>query len=102
MNRIVQCLWPFDERFRQVGNLPEHLKAPTRMRNRWRLNELLPFIQRWFVVLGFLGLCLYISGHLPPEGPLGLLLHIVLFTAWWAALCFTVFLVWLYSMRPRR
>lgn len=100
MNQIVQRLWPFSERFRQVETLPEHLKEPTRMRNRWRLNELLPFIQRWFAVLGFLWLCLYISSHLP-EGPLCLLLHIVFFTAWWAALYFTAFLVWLYSMRPR-
>lgn len=100
MNRIVKYLWPFDERFGQVENLPEHLKEQRRMRNRWRLNELLPFIQRWFVVLGALGLCLYISDHLP-DGPLRLLLHIVLFTAWLAALFFTAFLVWLYSMRPR-
>ncbi len=99
MKWMTQYLWPFDERFRQVESLPQHLKEPTRMRNRWRLHGLLPFIQRWFVVLGFVGLCLYITDNLP-EGPVSFLLHIVLFTAWWAALCFTAFLVWLYSMRP--
>jgi hypothetical protein len=99
MKQMVQWLWPFGERFRQVGHQPEHLKEPIRMRNRWRLNELLPFIKRWFIVLGILGLCLYTADHLP-DGPVSLLLHIVLFTATSAALGFTIFLVWLYSMRP--
>ena len=99
---MVKWLWPFDERFplQEVDGLPEHLKASTRMKNRWRLNGLLPFIQRWFVVLGLLGLSLYIAGYLP-GGLVSLLVHIVLFTALWAATCFTAFLVWLYSLRPR-
>jgi hypothetical protein len=96
---LRNALWPFDQICRGVEDLPDHLTEPMRMRNRWRLLELLPFIRRGFVVLGFLGLCLYIADKLP-VGNVNLVLHIVLFTAWWFALCFTSFLVWLHSMRP--
>lgn len=98
MISLVKNLWPFDESFKKVHNLPEHLKHSARMKNRWRLSELRPFIQRWGVVIGFFSLLLATTDLLP-EGEMRLLLRVVLFTAWWMALCFTAFLGWLYSMR---
>ena len=100
MDQLRNWLWPFDDMFLKVENLPGHLKEQARMRNRWRLDALVPFIVRWFFVVGFLGLSLYIADHFP-DGIGSLLLHMFLFTAWVAAIGVTALLVWLYSMRPK-
>jgi len=97
---VVQWLWPFDGRFKTVDHLPDLHQGPARMRNRWRLHELVPFIQRWGLVLVALGLLLYVAEH-ALQGPVGLFLRVLIFTAWWAAFCFTGFLVWLHAQRPR-
>lgn len=65
-----------------------------------KLDALMPFIQRWFVLVGMLGLSLYVIDHMP-ETVSKLVLMLLLGTAWWSALCFTGFLIWLWSMRPR-
>lgn len=80
-----------------VEQLPEHLQESARMRNRWKLGELRPFILRWLVVVGMLGLSLEVAHRM--EGPLAFVLHLVLFTAWGAALAFSGLLVFLYTKR---
>lgn len=100
MEKLKQWLWPFDGNFLEVEQLPEHLKEQARMRNRWRLDALRPYILRWVGIVGFLGLSLYIVGYMPDSG-LSLFLHTVVFTAWFASVCITGGLVWLYSKRPK-
>ena len=100
MEKLKQWLWPFDESFLEVEHLPENLKEQVRMRNRWRLDALRPFILRWAGVVGVLGLSLYIVGHMP-NSRLVLVLHTVLFTAWFVSVCITGGLLWLYSKRPK-
>lgn len=99
MMSLRDALWPFHQMFHDVDGLPEHLKESVRMRNRWRAEGLLPFILRWFAIVGFLSLCLYIADYLP-DSLMSLILHMALLTAWMLALGFTAFLLVLYSMRP--
>ncbi|WP_163055882.1 hypothetical protein [Acidithiobacillus ferrooxidans] len=96
---LRDALWPFHQMFHDVDGLPEHLKESVRMRNRWRAEGLLPYILRWFAIVGFLSLCLYIADYLP-DSLMSLILHMALLTAWMLALGFTAFLLVLYSMRP--
>lgn len=66
------------------------------MRDRWQLVLLPPFIARWSILSSALGLALFIVGSAPNTWA-SLLLGLSLCTAWAAM---TLFLVWLYSMRP--
>lgn len=94
--RLRQWLWPFD-RMQLVEHLPEHLRENARMRNRWKLGQLRPYILRWLVVVGMLGLSLDIVQRM--DGGMAVVLHLVLFTAWGACVAFTGLLAFLYTKR---
>lgn len=101
MQSLIDFFWPFHQiGLRSLEGLPEHMHEPTRMRNRWRAHLLLPFIIRWAVLDGLLGLSLYLVSS-TPNTFLTLLAGLLLMTAWWAALAFTGFLAWLYGSRPQ-
>jgi hypothetical protein len=93
MNIVRKALWPFDQiSHDDVQGLPEHLKQSARMRNRWHLGELRPFIQNWCIVLSFITLgCFFTAGSL---------MQLVFVLAWLVAFSALGFLVWLYSQRP--
>ena len=76
------------------------MKPAARMKNRWRLHEMQPFIRNGFRVLGVLSLILYLAAHLP-RGPTGMLVYAIASAAWWAMLAYTGLLLWLYTLRPR-
>ncbi len=85
---------------KDITGLPAHLHEGARMRNRWRLPMLRPFIQRWAILTSLLGLLLLFVSSAPSTF-VTLLLGLLLWTAWAASLGMTCFLVYLYSMRPR-
>lgn len=99
LTTVRHFLWPEHE-FLPTRNLPEHLVPPTRMRNRWRLDRLVPYIRRWlglalvFAVLAGIGKDL-------PHGAAGFSLYVIGIFCMVPSLAVAAFWCILYSLRPR-
>jgi len=106
MNMNVQALIDFFWPFHQIGTrsiedgTPEHMHASIRMRNRWQLHKMQPFIVLWVVLSAALGLLLSGVGDLSPTLATVLLGELLL-SIWVASLAILGFMVWLYSMGPK-
>lgn len=98
---LIDYFWPFH----QIGSkgieddTPEHMHEPIRMRNRWQLIKLQPFILRWSMLAGVFGMSLYIVGNMP-NTIFSLVFGLVLWTCWVSSMAILGFILWLYSMRP--
>lgn len=83
---LIDYFWPFYQMgAHDLSDIPTHLHESTRMRNRWQLPRLLPFIIRWWVLFSLFGLSQYLVS-LTPNTLLKLLLGVSFFTGWFSVL----------------
>lgn len=100
LHDIIDFFWSFHQLgFRETEALQEYEIETARMRNRWKLPYLRVFILRWAMLALATGMALSFTASLP-SSPITLLVGLFLWTAWSASAVMTLFLVWLYSMRP--
>lgn len=102
--KLIQTLIDYFCPFHQIGtrsieeDTPEHKHEPMRMRNRWKLIKLQPFIFRWSMLAGAFGLSLYVVGNMP-NSIFSLVFGLILWTCWVSSMAILGFILWLYSMR---
>jgi hypothetical protein len=97
-HRLLRYYWPTRE-FRATHDLPDHEVDVVRMKNRWRLERLRPYLWRWFVLMVCFGLIADLGNEMP-HGALGFFVYIVGVTGFFCAGAMAVFWCWLYSLRP--
>ena len=99
MKNLLSYYWPVHE-FRTTVGLPSHQVDAARMKNRWQLERLRPYLWRWLTLVGGCGLAADLGTKLP-HGPLGYLVFLVGWAGFLGAGFMLVFWCWIFSLRPR-
>ncbi|ELA01470.1 hypothetical protein D769_00035 [Cupriavidus sp. HMR-1] len=98
---LIDFLWPFHQiGMRDVRDLPENLQESARMRNRWQLIHVRPFIWRWAtLVVVFAALLDYVGSA--PGSVVTAVLALLLLTGFMCSVAMIGLLVWLYTRSKR-
>lgn len=99
--RLMDFLWPFHQiGIRDVRNLPEHLQESARMRNRWQLIHVRPFISRWATLVVVFAALLDFVGS-APGSVVTAVLALLLLTGFLCSVLMTGLLVWIHARTKR-
>jgi len=104
--KLKDFFWPFHQVTYTPSDwdsLDEYEKETYRLRNRWQLIHMRPFIVRWLITAAIfftLSAVANETGHLI-GGLGGYILFMVIWSGFIISCAMTVFLLWVYSFRPK-